>query len=172
MIITENPLTGYFLSRMQSNTWEISNKQNFALTYREGSWVESEWNRYSWQYIIPRERINTFTASSFAIHDLINWLSYKSKKRKSIIRRVVTTAKRPSWYEEAVKLRSELRKEPLYNNPSWNKWELPQLSKEIINNSSPVSLVPIIGVDLIIGLPIFSLLYLITGSRIKVILKL
>jgi len=172
MQITENPLTGYFLSRMQSNTWEISNKQNFALTYKEGSWVDGEWNRYSWQYIITRERINTFTASSFAIHDLINWLSYKSRKRKSIIRRVVTRAKRLSWYEEAIKLRSEIRKEPFYNNPSWNNWELPQLSKEISINSSLASLVPVIGVDLIIGFPIFSLLYILTGSRIKIILKL
>jgi len=98
-----NPLTGFFLSRMQSNSWSLSVNQNFRLNAIAGSWVESEWRSYSWQWILPRNRLNVFVASSFANHDLLNWLTdYKGRKVKPRIRRVASKARKP-WIHSYVK---------------------------------------------------------------------
>jgi len=98
-----NPLTGFFVSRMQSNSWYLSVDQNFRLNAIAGSWVDQEWKSYSWEWILPRNRLNVFVASSFACHDLLNWLTdYKSRKVKPRIRRVATTSKKP-WVHSYVK---------------------------------------------------------------------
>jgi hypothetical protein len=98
-----NPLKGFFVSRMQSNTWNLSIKQNFRLNAIAGSWVESEWRSYSWEWILPRDRLNVFVASSFASHDLLNWLTdYKQRRVKPRIRRVATKPKKP-WVHSYVK---------------------------------------------------------------------
>jgi len=98
-----NPLTGYFVSRMQSNSWSLSTNQNFRLNAIAGSWVDQEWKSYSWEWILPRNRLNVFVASSFACHDLLNWLTdYKSRKVKPRMRRVATTPKKP-WVHSYVK---------------------------------------------------------------------
>jgi len=65
-----NPLTGYFVSRMQSNSWDVSVKQDFKLRYIPGSWIDICWGGYAWEYIIPISRINVFNASTFACHAL------------------------------------------------------------------------------------------------------
>jgi hypothetical protein len=98
-----NPLTGFFLSRMQSNSWSLSVEQNFRLNAIAGSWVESEWKSYSWEWILPRNRLNVFVASSFASHDLLNWLTdYKSRRVKPRIRRVTSKVRKP-WIHSYVK---------------------------------------------------------------------
>jgi hypothetical protein len=98
-----NPLTGYFVTRIQSNSWHLSVDQNFRLNAIAGSWVDTEWKSYSWEWILPRNRLNVFVSSSFACHDLMNWLTdYKSRKVKPRIRRVATTPKKP-WIHSYVK---------------------------------------------------------------------
>lgn len=68
----DNPLTGYFLSRMQTDSWHISVKQNFKLRYISGSWVDTQWMAYAWEWILPSNKLTVFIASSFACHALVN----------------------------------------------------------------------------------------------------
>jgi hypothetical protein len=88
---------------MQSNSWAISVEQNFRLNAIAGSWVDKEWKNYSWEWILPRNRLNVFVASTFANHDLLNWLSdYKQRAVKPRIRRVATVPRKP-WVHSYVK---------------------------------------------------------------------
>jgi len=98
-----NPLTGYFLSRMQINSWEVAHTQNFRLNEISGSWCHEEWKRYCREWIIPESRLNVFVASTFACHDLMEWLEdYKQRKIKPTIRRVQTTPRRRTWCETII----------------------------------------------------------------------
>lgn len=85
-----NPLTGFLIARMFNNSWTLSVKQNFGLSYVKDSWVGSEWGKYSWEFILPRHSLNIFIASSFACHDLLRYASGLSEVKvgNPLIRRV------------------------------------------------------------------------------------
>jgi len=73
-------LTGWFMSRMQSNSWVSHIEQNFRLRPSKGSWASKEWLRYRLEWgLTDRKILTTFTASSFACHDLLN-LSLERRK--------------------------------------------------------------------------------------------
>jgi hypothetical protein len=86
----QNPLMGFFVSRMHQNSWSLSVEQNFKLKYIAGSWVESIWPTYAWQNILPRQHLTVFTASSFACHDLLEELR-NIKRGHPQVRRVSVT---------------------------------------------------------------------------------
>jgi hypothetical protein len=124
-----NPLTGYLLSRMQSNSWFLSHKQDFSLTYIKQSWVATQWTKYCWEWILPEFGINIFNSSSFAVHDLLTHLS--SRSQQQLIRRVYTKSRRAKrWETKVTSLRNQLRQEFLtealdrnYNPPVYSpKW--------------------------------------------------
>jgi hypothetical protein len=81
---------GFFVSRMQQNSWSLSVKQDFKLKYIAESWVEMIWPTYAWQNIIPRNHITVFTASSFACHDLLEEIR-NIKRGHPQVRRVSVT---------------------------------------------------------------------------------
>jgi len=85
-----NPLAGYFVAGMFNNSWTKKVKQSFGLSYISQSWIGERWGLYSWEWILPRNELNIFIASSFACHDLIEYASGLSvvNKDKSVIRRV------------------------------------------------------------------------------------
>lgn len=72
------PLTGWMMARMQSNSWNLSVKQDFRLKPIKKSWVNLCWASYSRSLNLPLNAISTFTASSFACHDLLMWRDRKS----------------------------------------------------------------------------------------------
>jgi hypothetical protein len=99
----KNPLTGYFLSRMQANSWEISQDQNFKLNAIAGSWCAEEWKSYCRNWILPIQRLNVFVASTFASHDLLEWLAdYKQRDIKPTIRRVKINSRQRTWSEVVI----------------------------------------------------------------------
>lgn len=148
----KNPLSGYFLSRMQSNSWSLSHEQDFRLSYREDSWIGKEWASYSWRHLLPRAGLNVFTSSSFAIHDFLECITRRNsrmRKPKSVIRRVVTNSPRPEWYQDAVRLRAAILSEKVYDKPDWR---LPESAAYSI----PYEYILILCVDLVLGAPIFT----------------
>jgi hypothetical protein len=173
----KNPLTGYLLSRMQSNTWHISNKQDFTLTYNSNSWVATCWNRYSLEWIVPRSRLNVFTASSFAIHDLINYLTREStrrKRRRPIIRKVYSKAKSPSWVIEVLKLREDLNLNTFKDNVPFDSpvsTRAPEASKRVhLDVIRPIIALFII-LDIFIGFPITTSIYLWASRNSRIIVS-
>lgn len=102
----KNPLTGYFISRMFSNSWHIAHEQNFKLNAVKDSWCILEWPTYSWEWLLPRDKLNVFIASSFACHDLMEWLrDYKLKGKIVKIRRV---SSQPKLNKERERLKAVL----------------------------------------------------------------
>lgn len=91
-----NKLMGFFVSRMHFNSWFLNAKQNFKLGAHLDSWCALEWGRYSMEWTIPREKLNVFIASSFACHDLMEWLEdYKHRGKILRIRRVSSKVRKP-----------------------------------------------------------------------------
>lgn len=173
----KNPLTGYLLSRMQSNTWNISTKQDFTLTYNANSWVATAWDRYSLQWIVPRSKLNVFTASSFAIHDLMDYLNrgtINRRKRKSIIRKVYSRAKSPNWVIEALKLREDFNLNSFRDNVPFTAPEKIQsldAVKEIhLDIIRPILMLFII-LDLIVGFPLLTVLYIWSSRNSRIIVS-
>lgn len=162
MIIIKNPLTGYFLSRMQSNTWDISIKQNFALTCTKSSWVSTQWRRYSWQWILYEKGLTIFNSSSFAVHDMQNWLSSLHKSRQRPIRRVYSKSKRAkAWLDTVTTLQTEFRNE-FINKTKFRNYSPPVYSPKWLYTRRPYfvpELFIIIIMDLIIGFPLFTTLW-------------
>jgi sensor histidine kinase YesM len=87
------PLTGWMMSRMQSNSWHSDIKQNFRLKASKGSWIQMYWHLYRAKFSLSSKVLTTFTASSFACHHLLNW---PFKKAKGSVRYVSTTRKSSS----------------------------------------------------------------------------
>lgn len=173
----ENPLTGYLLSRMHSNSWFINTKQDFTLTYCKNSWIATAWERYSLQWIVPRSRLNVFTASSFAIHDLIDYLSRGSirrRKRKPIIRKVYSKTKSPSWVLEVLKMKKDLNLTSFKDNVPFNapvSSRSPDALKSVHLDIIRPILLLFISLDLIIGFPLMSFLYLWSSRRTRIIVS-
>lgn len=67
------PLTGWMMSRMQSNSWDLHVEQNFKLNPTKGSWIDICWHSYRRSIGLKSKVLTTFTASSFACHDLLMW---------------------------------------------------------------------------------------------------
>jgi len=158
----KNPLTGYLLARMFSNSWVISTRQDFSLSYTSNSWVATQWKRYCWGEIIPENSINIFNSSSFACADLLNWLSRLNKSQQQIIRRVYSKSKPNSKaYSKLKSLQSQLREE--------------FISKSLTSNYSAPSSVPkwslgkrpffvpelalIFALDIVFGFPLFTAIW-------------
>lgn len=124
----DNPLTGFIFSRMQSNSWNISRKQDFTLSYKENSWMDREWVKYCWKHIIPRKRISVFTASSFATNDLLAKLSdLKLRQRgvKKIIRVTYASTKTTLSAKQYIGYNTD-RYWDKWSNPrghTWTFWE-------------------------------------------------
>jgi hypothetical protein len=70
-LLFNNNLTGWFLSRMQLNSWIISQSANFHLTKIPFSWVSVCWPLYKDKFDLD-VKLTVFTASSFAVNDLMN----------------------------------------------------------------------------------------------------
>lgn len=110
----KTPVAGYIAARMQSNSWVISHEQDFQLRHKPGSWITERWPSYAWEWVQPRYTINVFIASSFACHDLMQWLraSKTNKKNKPRVRHVLTSARgtktknwnKPSWISKMSRL--------------------------------------------------------------------
>jgi hypothetical protein len=75
------PLTGWMMSRMQNNSWNSHVEQNFKLKPAKGSWTDVCWQSYRKSQGLSAKVLTTFTASSFACHDLLMW-PYKRVKGK------------------------------------------------------------------------------------------
>lgn len=173
IIIVRNPLTGYLLSRLQSNSWNISNKQDFSLTYNKDSWIAQSWERYSVQWIIPHSKLNVFTSSSFAIHDIIDFFTrgQRRRKRKPIVRRVLSKSS-PAWVAQAINLRSSLRNDLItFRETKFQVSQnvaIPRLTaiKEIYYDIWRIETLLSISLDVFIGLPIFTPLWVISSRRI------
>jgi len=173
----KNPLTGYFLSRMHSNTWHLGHKQDFTLTYNVNSWVATAWERYSLEWIIPRSKLNVFTAGSFAAHDLIDFLTRGTKRRKRvkpIIRKVYSKSKSPSWIIEALKTRdmfniNNFRDNVPFNTPDSTR--TPEAIKSVHLDIIRPILFLFISLDLIIGFPILTILYLWSSRNVRIIVS-
>jgi len=84
-------LTGWFMARMQANSWDISVEQDFRLRWIAQSWLDINWVKYSWEHIIPKSSLNIFTASSFASHALLN--ASLKKRRRQLIRHVFVSSR-------------------------------------------------------------------------------
>jgi hypothetical protein len=173
----KNPLTGYFLARMQSNNWDLSHKQDFTLTYNKNSWVATAWNRYSLEWIVPRSRLNVFTASSFAIHDLIDFLtrgSSRRRKRKPIIRKVYSKTNSPSWVTEVLKIKSDLNlinfKDSVPFNAPVNQRSPDAVKQVHLDIIRPILLL-LISLDFIIGFPVLTILYLWASRNSRIIVS-
>jgi hypothetical protein len=76
-------LTGWMMSRLQINSWENSIKQDFRLRPSKGSWLDLCWHSYRRSMGLSHKVLSTFTASSFACHDLLMW---RKKDRKGKVR--------------------------------------------------------------------------------------
>lgn len=173
----KNPLTGYFLSRMQSNTWHISHKQDFTLTYCKNSWIATAWDRYSLEWIVPRSRLNVFTASSFAIHDLIVFLTTgttRRRRRKPIIRKVYSKAKSPNWAIEILNLKSDLNLNSFKDNVPFkapDSLRSPVALKEVRWDIIRPVLLLTVSLDVIIGFPIITLAYLWSSRNVRIVVS-
>lgn len=88
-LLFNNGLTGWFLSRMQINSWNIEQKANFHLTKVEFSWVSICWPLYADRYGLNPKEISVFTASSFAVNDLMSIIKERPwrKGRKVRVRK-------------------------------------------------------------------------------------
>jgi hypothetical protein len=86
-------LIGWIFSRMQSDSWQISIEQDFRLKPVEKSWFWECWPTYANRWGLEQGKINVFNASSFACHDLMNWLRHikVSKQDKEFKVRYVFT---------------------------------------------------------------------------------
>jgi hypothetical protein len=73
------PLTGWMMARLQSDSWNISISQDFRLKAIRKSWVNLCWASYSRSQNLSVKAISTFTASSFACHDLLMWKENRSR---------------------------------------------------------------------------------------------
>lgn len=81
-LLWRNSLTGWFLSRMFLNSWEIDQKANFWLEKRKGTWVSNWWPVYAHDNGLDSKEISVFTASSFASHWLMGYIRIRNLKRK------------------------------------------------------------------------------------------
>jgi hypothetical protein len=79
------------IARLQSNSWNISIAQDFRLKPIKRSWVDTCWASYSRSQSLSIKAISTFTASSFACHDLLMWK--ENRNRSGRIRFTTTSPK-------------------------------------------------------------------------------
>lgn len=86
-LLWNNRLTGWFTSRMFSNSWDLRTEQDFHLTYRKDSWMAFCWPVYADENKLDYKGITVFTASSFACNDLArlikNPVEYKEREKKN-----------------------------------------------------------------------------------------
>jgi len=173
--IYRNPLTGYFLARMFSNTWDINIPQDFGMRAIGTSWVEREWNRYSLEWLIPRNRLTIFNASSFASHDIMEWLSKKDSiraKAKTKIRRVYTKTKpkRSERWKTVIRKLTNYRDEFLRDNRVETTWTATKSSpKWEFRRRHPnfADLILTFSVDCALGVPVFTVWLLWTYLRLR-----
>jgi hypothetical protein len=90
-----NPLTGYFVSRMQLDSWVITQQQDFKLRWVSKSWIDVLWPSYAWENILPLSRLNVFVASSFACHSLLSELRHAKMSNYKVRRVLVSRHKNP-----------------------------------------------------------------------------
>ena len=74
-------LTGWFMARMQANTWDISVEQDFKLRWVDKSWLDLHLARYVFEHVIPKSCVSIFTASSFSCDALLNYKIHHQKKK-------------------------------------------------------------------------------------------
>jgi hypothetical protein len=68
------------MSRLQADSWSSNIKQDFRLKPSKGSWLDLCWQPYRKSQGLSSKTLSTFTASSFACHDLLLWPYKKSLK--------------------------------------------------------------------------------------------
>jgi len=73
-------LTGWFMARLQANTFDINFLQDFRLKWTAKSWLDIHWVKYSFNHIIPKSALNIFTASSYACDGLLN-MDFKKRSK-------------------------------------------------------------------------------------------
>lgn len=83
----KSDVKGYFLSRMQSDSWETNIVQDFTLKYLQTSWMRLRSSRWAKAVNYDIKEATVFNSSSFASHSLLHHLVFLESHARKLARR-------------------------------------------------------------------------------------